>query len=101
MCLSFGHFSTTCKVKEEQFQSELTRRLREASRTGEPMKLKNGQPESTRTEKDRAGWRKNGEGDLIAWTPEEALERKLARQLALGEREEIIAKIKKDCPDIK
>ena len=65
------------------------------------MKLRSGQPESTRIDKDRAGWRRNGEGDLIAWTPEEALERKLSRQLALEERDKIIAKINRECPDIK
>ena len=65
------------------------------------MKLRNGQPESTRTDKDRAGWRRNGEGDLIVWTPEEAHERKLSRELALEERGNIIAKIKRECPEIK
>ena len=101
MCLSFGHYHTTCKITEEQFLSELTRTMREASRTGEPMKLRSGQLESTRTEKDKPGWRKNGEGDLKPWTPEEALERKLTRQGALGERDVIMARIRTTHPDIK
>ena len=57
--------------------------------------------ESTRTGKDKPGWRKNGEGDLKPWTPEEALERKPTRQGALAEKDAIMTRIKANCSDIK
>ena len=65
------------------------------------MKLRNGQSESTKIDKDRAGWRRNGEGDLIVWTSEQVLERKLSKELAMKEQDKVIAKIKKEFPEIK
>lgn len=99
--LNYGHYSSTCKIEESRYYKELIERMRVSARTEQPMRLRNGQSESMQIDKDRIGWRRNGGGDLILWTPEQVLERKLSKDLAMGEREKIIAKIRLEFPDIK
>ena len=100
-CLNYGHFSTTCNIDEHRYYKELTERMRESTKTQQPMKLKNGQFESTKIDKDRNGLRRNGGGDLILWTPEQIIERKHSKDVAMVEREKVMAKMREEFPDIK
>lgn len=100
-CLSYGHFPGTCRIDEKRHYKELTDRMRISSRTEQPMKLKSGQPETSKINKEKNGWRKNGEGELILWTTEEQIERKVNKESAMAEREALMTKIRAEFPDIK
>ena len=87
--------------RRESFYKDLTERMKVSSRSEQPLKTKHGQLESVKISKEKTGWRRNGEGDLILWTPEELLERKVNKDLAIGERDKIMIQIRLEFPDIK
>ena len=99
--MNYGHYSSTCNVDEKRHYREFAERMKVSSRTEQPLKLKNGQLESVRINKEKTGWRKNGEGDLIQWTPEELIERKINKDLAMGERDKYCAKVRIEFPETK
>ena len=75
--------------------------MREATKTGEPLKHKNNLPESVKLNKERSGWRRSGVGEIMPWTPEQLVERKHAKDMAMADREKVMAKIREEFPDIK
>ena len=70
--------------------------MKTAFRTQQPLKNKMGEFESKK--KDKAGWKRNGVGEVIPWTDDEEADRKNNKDAAMMKRDEIMAAIKLEHP---